>query len=94
MVLDGRDGGHASRSPEAGLELLLDLLTLDDALAQLSEPAPEAVRDAIARLTVGLNVLTLPDGRLVAMQGGGPSTAARVAAAPVAVSAGASALGL
>ena len=28
------DGGHASRSPEAGLELLLDLLTLDDALLQ------------------------------------------------------------
>jgi uncharacterized heparinase superfamily protein len=23
----GKDGGHASRSPEAGLELLLDLLT-------------------------------------------------------------------
>ncbi|MDZ4375567.1 MAG: heparinase, partial [Phenylobacterium sp.] len=38
-VLD--DGGHASRSPEAGLELLLDLLTLDDALAQLSEPTPQ-----------------------------------------------------
>ena len=77
----GVDGGHATRSPEAGLELLLDLLTLDDALAQLSEPAPEVVRDTIGRLTAGLNVLTLPDGRLVAMQGGGPSTVARVAAA-------------
>jgi uncharacterized heparinase superfamily protein len=77
----GTDGGHASRSPEAGLELLLDLLTLDDALAQLSEPAPEAMRDAITRLTAGLAVLTLPDGRLVAMQGGGPSSVARVAAA-------------
>lgn len=75
------DGGHASRSPEAGLELLLDLLTLDDALAQLSEPAPEAVTGAIARLTAGLRLLTLPDGRLADFQGGGPSTAARVAAA-------------
>jgi uncharacterized heparinase superfamily protein len=77
----GDDGGHASRSPEAGLELLLDLLTLDDALSQLSEAAPEAVRAAIQRLTAALRVQTLPDGRLVAMQGGGPSTAARVAAA-------------
>jgi uncharacterized heparinase superfamily protein len=77
----GADGGHASRSPEAGLELLLDLLTLDDALSQLSEASPEAGRDAIQRLTVGLRLLTLPDGRLVTMQGGGPSTQARVAAA-------------
>lgn len=75
------DGGHASRSPEAGLELLLDLLTLDDALGQLSEPAPDAVRAAIGRLTVALRLQTLPDGRLATLQGGGPSTAARVAAA-------------
>lgn len=75
------DGAHASHSPEAGLELLLDLLTLDDALAQLSEPTPEAVGGAISRLTGALRVLTLPDGRLGTFQGGGPSTAARVAAA-------------
>ncbi|WIY69670.1 heparinase II/III family protein [Aquidulcibacter paucihalophilus] len=75
------DGGHASRSPEAGLELLLDLLTLDDALSQLSEAGPDAVRAAIQRLTVALRLLTLPDGRLVTMQGGGPSTQARIAAA-------------
>lgn len=77
----GQDGAHASRAPEAGLELLLDLLTLDDALSQLSEPPPEAVGVAIARLTAALRVLTLPDGRLASFQGGGPSTAARVAAA-------------
>jgi uncharacterized heparinase superfamily protein len=77
----GTDGGHASRSPEAGLELLLDLLTLDDTLSQLSEDSPEPVRDAIQRLTAALRLLTLPDGRLVTMQGGGPSTAARIAAA-------------
>ncbi len=75
------DGGHASRSPEAGLELLLDLLTLDDALSQLSETGPEAVRAAIKRLTAALRLLTLPDGRLVTLQGGGPSTPARIAAA-------------
>ncbi len=77
----GEDGGHASRSPEAGLELLLDLLTLDDALGQLSETPPEPVRAAIARLERGVKLMTLPDGRLATMQGGGPSTAARVAAA-------------
>lgn len=77
----GADGGHASRSPEAGLELLLDLLTLEDALGQLSETAPEAVTAASARLEKALDILTLPDGRLATMQGGGPSTAERVAAA-------------
>ncbi len=77
----GADGGHASRSPEAGLELLLDLLALDDALGQLSERPPEAVPDAIRRLTAALALQALPDGRLITMQGGGPSSAARVAAA-------------
>lgn len=75
------DGGHASRSPEAGLELLLDLLTLNDALSQLSEPPPEGVSGAIVRLTAALRLQTLPDGRLASFQGGGPSTPARVAAA-------------
>ncbi|KQW86450.1 heparinase II/III family protein [Brevundimonas sp. Root1279] len=77
----GEDGGHAGRSPEAALELLLDLLTLEDALSQLSEAPPEAVTGAIRRLTGALAHFTLPDGRLVTAQGGGPSTAARVAAA-------------
>ncbi|RZJ05730.1 MAG: heparinase [Brevundimonas sp.] len=75
------DGGHASRSPEAGLELLLDLLTLDDGLAQASETTSGPVRRSISRLTAALRFHTLGDGRLVTMQGGGPSTPARVAAA-------------
>lgn len=77
----GPDGGHASRSPEAGLELLLDLLTLEDALGQLSEPVPDGVRSAIGRLEAALKIHVLPDGRLATFQGGGPSTPARVAAA-------------
>jgi uncharacterized heparinase superfamily protein len=77
----GADGGHATRSPEAGLELLLDLLTLEDALGQLSEAPPEALAAAARRLEAALEILTLPDGRLATMQGGGPSTAERVAAA-------------
>lgn len=75
------DGAHASRAPEKGLELLLDLLTLDDALAQLSEVTPEAVAEAISRLTLALRLQTLPDRRLAVFQGGGPSTAERIAAA-------------
>ena len=63
------------------MELLLDLLTLDDALSQLSEAAPEAVGGAIIRLTTALRLQILPDGRLAGFQGGGPSSPARVAAA-------------
>lgn len=75
------DGGHASRSPQAGLELLLDLQTLDDALLQLGEIAPPALATAITRLTIGLRTLTLADGRLAAFHGGDASTPARVDAA-------------
>ncbi|WP_295708058.1 heparinase II/III family protein [uncultured Brevundimonas sp.] len=75
------DGSHASRSPEAALELLLDLLSLDDALAQLSEPTPEPISRAVARLTEAVRLLTLPDARLASFQGGGPSTTARISAA-------------
>jgi uncharacterized heparinase superfamily protein len=75
------DGGHASRSPEAGMELLLDLLTLDDALVQRGmESLPEVGR-AVDRLTAGLRFLTLADGRLACFQGGEASNAARVRAA-------------
>ena len=45
------DGGLKSRSPQAALELLLDLLTLDDALLQLGREAPQEVSRAIDRLT-------------------------------------------
>lgn len=64
------DGGHASRSPEAALQLLFDLLTFDDALLQLGrEPPPEVAR-ATDRLTGALRFFTLPDGRLPCFHGG------------------------
>ena len=75
------DGGHASRSPEAAVELLLDLRTLDDALHQRGWPTPQKVLNAIDRLTGAVRFFVLADGRLPAMQGGGDSTADRVAAA-------------
>ena len=75
------DGGHASRSPQAGLELLFDLLALDDALLQRGRPPPESLSRAIDRLTAGLRFFTLGDGRLACFQGGEASSSQRVAAA-------------
>src|SRR5436190_1885484 len=78
------DGGHASRSPQAGLELLFDLLTLDEAFSQRGRPPPEEVSRASDRLAAALRVLTLPDGRLPCFQGGEAARAADVAAAQAA----------
>jgi len=75
------DGGHASRSPEAGLDLLLDLLALDDGLSQRGQAPPEAMAGAIARLTAALRMFVLPDGCLALFQGGGPGRPFDVAAA-------------
>ena len=75
------DGGHASRSPQRGLELLLDLLTLDDALLQRGRTVPDEVSRAIDRLAVATRFFTLADGRLAAMQGGEAVGAATIAAA-------------
>jgi uncharacterized heparinase superfamily protein len=75
------DGGHASRSPQAALELFFDLTTLDDALAQHGIAAPEEMMRALDRLGSAVRFLTLADGRLAAFQGGDELTAAYVAAA-------------
>jgi uncharacterized heparinase superfamily protein len=75
------DGGLKTRSPEQGLELLHDLLTLDDALHQRGMAAPEEISRAIDRLTGATRFFTLGDGRLGAFQGGESGQAARIAAA-------------
>jgi len=75
------DGGHATRSPQAGLELLFDLLTLDDGLSQRGHPPPESLSRAIDRLTAALRFFTLADGRLACFQGGEEGAPARIAAA-------------
>jgi uncharacterized heparinase superfamily protein len=75
------DGGHASRSPEAGLELLFDLRALDDGLAQLGQPAPDEVARAIDRLVGGLRFFTLRDGRLPGLQGSEEGERDHIAAA-------------
>jgi uncharacterized heparinase superfamily protein len=75
------DGGHASRSPEAGMELLFDLLSLDDALVQRGVEPPAELSRAVDRLTAALRFMTLADGRLACFQGGEASDAGRVRAA-------------
>jgi uncharacterized heparinase superfamily protein len=74
-------GGHASRSPQAALELYFDLVTLDEALAQRGLAAPQEVLRAIDRLAGAVRFFTLADGRLAAFQGGEALPAAYVAAA-------------
>ncbi len=64
------DGGHASRSPQAALDLLFDLLALDEALTQLGRPPPAELSRAIDRLTGAVRFFTLADGRLASAQGG------------------------
>jgi uncharacterized heparinase superfamily protein len=75
------DGGHASRNPQAALELFFDLTTLDDALAQRGLSAPEDLSRAIDRLSGAVRFFTLNDGRLAAFQGGEELERAYVAAA-------------
>lgn len=64
------DGGHASRSPQAALELLYDLGALDDALVQRGYAAPDEMLRAIDRLAAAVRFFTLADGRLAAFHGG------------------------
>jgi len=75
------DGGHVSRSPEAALDLLLDLLSLDDGWAQRGFEAPLEAARAIDRLTAAMRFFTLPDGRLARFQGGEDGDPADIAAA-------------
>ncbi len=74
------DGGHRTRSPEQGMELLFDLLTLDDALHQRGLNAPEEIGRFIDRLSGAVRFFTLGDGRLGAFQGGESAGAECVAA--------------
>lgn len=75
------DGAVRSRSPEQGMELLFDLLTLDDALHQRGRPSPDLLNRSIDRLTGAVRFFTLGDGRLAAFQGGESSSPERVRAA-------------
>jgi uncharacterized heparinase superfamily protein len=75
------DGGHASRSPRAALELLFDLKTLDNALVQRGAVEPPELLRAVDRLDGAVKFLTLADGGLPDLQGGEGGRGAYVAGA-------------
>ena len=75
------DGGHRTRCPQTGLELLLDLLALDDLLLQRGREAPLAMVNALDRLTAAARFHTLADGRLSSFHGGEATAPERVRAA-------------
>ena len=75
------DGGHRTRAPQAALELLFNLLTLDDLLLQRGREAPPAMVSAMDRLAAALRFHTLSDGRLASFHGGEAVEAERVRAA-------------
>ena len=75
------DGGHRTRAPEAALELLFNLLTLDDLLLQRGREASAAMVSAMDRLAAALRFHTLSDGRLASFHGGEAVEAERVRAA-------------
>jgi len=75
------DGSHASRSPQAALELFFDLTALDDVLAQRGAAPPEEVARALSGLAGAVRFSTLADGRLAAFQGGEELERSYVAAA-------------
>jgi uncharacterized heparinase superfamily protein len=75
------DGGHATRSPQAALELLFDLLTLDEALTQRGAAPPEELARAIHQLAAAVRFFTLADRRLAAFHGGEALERTYVAAA-------------
>jgi uncharacterized heparinase superfamily protein len=75
-----RDGTHASRSPERGLELLFALRSFDDALAQLGTPAAVEISRAVDRLAAATRFFAMADGRLARFHGGEAAGAADVAA--------------
>jgi uncharacterized heparinase superfamily protein len=75
------DGGLANRSPVAQLELIETLARLR-ATYQLRRKDPsDAIAHALGRAVPALQGVTLGDGGLSSWQGGGPATAARIAAA-------------
>lgn len=76
-------GGHATRSPQAALELMFDLQTLAGVLHQKGLPPPGVMIQAMEDLHQTLQFFILKDGRLPEMQGSEAGRQAYVAAAEV-----------
>jgi len=63
------DGGHISRNPSAQLSILLDLLSLREALTTRRIEVPKPIRDAIDRMMPMLRFFRHGDGRLALFNG-------------------------
>jgi uncharacterized heparinase superfamily protein len=74
------DGGHASRSPEALAEALIDLHMVEELLLRRGLPAPAALSRLQARMATMLSFLRCADGRLLVAHGGGEGGGLAVAA--------------
>lgn len=74
------DGGHISRSPEATLDCLDILLTLDTCLADRGVEGSRTISRAIDRLVPMIAFFLHSDGRLGSFQGGAPGKASRIKA--------------
>lgn len=74
------DGGHISRSPEAVLELLADLLPLRQTYSNQAEAPPEALIGAVERMLPALRFFRHQDGTLARFNGMGATSHDRIAA--------------
>ncbi|MDO8290840.1 MAG: heparinase II/III family protein [Parvibaculum sp.] len=63
------DGGHVSRNPAAMHSILLDLISLREALTQRQIDVPKPIRDAIDRMMPMLRFFRHGDGRLALFNG-------------------------
>ena len=63
------DGGHVSRNPAAMQSILLDLLSLREALTHRRLDVPKPIRDAIDRMMPMLRFFRHGDGRLALFNG-------------------------
>ncbi len=64
------DGGHITRSPEAGLQALADLISLKDALIVREKPVPDMIQNAIDRMMPTLRFFRHGDRKLALFNGG------------------------
>src|SRR5690606_41539231 len=74
------DGGHVSRSPEAVLELLADLLPLRQTYFNQAEAPPEALIGAVEPMLPALRFYRHRDGTLARFNGMGATSHDRIAA--------------
>lgn len=63
------DGGHISRNPAAQLSILLDLISLRDALMAQRHEVPEPIRNAVDRMMPMLRFFRHGDGKLALFNG-------------------------